>query len=201
MNNTSHLGPPRGTVARPASNLLRHPRFLQVLLGNPRREFTIRELALESGTAYPTAWRLAGMLRDLGVLRERRVGASRAVSLNPTSPLLPELRRLIALELDPHREAARRFSRRVSGLPGVRRVVLFGSVARRAARPSSDVDVAVVVDRRMPELLTALDRAAARVQDETGLKVVPVPVSDRELRRDTRWARDVRAGEVLYGRP
>ncbi len=201
MDNATSPRSRRSGVAHSTSTLLRHPRFLQVLLANPRREFTIREQALESGTAYPTAWRLAGMLRDLGVLRERRVGASRAVSLNPTSPLVPDLRRLLALELDPHREAARRFSRRVSRLRGVRRVLLFGSVARRAAGPSSDVDVAVVVDRRTPEILAALDRAAARVQDETGLKLVPIPVSERELRRDARWARDVRAGEVLYERP
>ncbi|HEY7587386.1 MAG TPA: nucleotidyltransferase domain-containing protein [Thermoplasmata archaeon] len=200
MNNSPRPARRRG-LAYPTSNLLRHPQFLQTILGNPRREFTIREAALESGTAYSTAWRLAGILRDLGVLKERRVGASRAVSLNPTSSLAPELRRLLALELDPHREAARRFARLVSRLRGVRRVILFGSVARGTALPSSDVDVAVVMHRRSSELLTALDHAAARVQDETGLKVVAIPVTDRELGRDTRLARDVRSGEVLDGRP
>lgn len=200
MNNPSRSVPSRDRPGNPTANLLRHPRFLEVLLGNPRREFTVRELALESGTPYATAWRLAGLLRELGVLRERRIGASRALSLNPTSPLLPELHRLLGLKLDPHREAARRFARRVSRVRAVRKVILFGSVARGASRPSSDVDVAVVLDRRMPGDLAALDREAARVQDETGLKVVPIPVSVPELGRDAKWARDVRAGEVLYER-
>jgi predicted nucleotidyltransferase len=82
----------------------------------------------------------------------------------------------------------------------VKQVVLFGSAARRAALPSSDVDVAVVLDRRSRAALAAIDRVALRVQDETGLKVVAIPLSPRELESTTRLARDVRAGEVLHGR-
>lgn len=181
------------------SSLLRHPLFLRTVLENPLREFTVRELARESGTAYATAWRLTGLLRDLGVLHERRIGASRAVSLNRRSPLVPELRRFLALGLDPHREAARRFAKLASRIPGVADVVLFGSVARGTARPSSDVDVAVILDRRGEATLAAIDRAAAEVQDATGLKVVPIPLSRSELRAETRLARDVRAGEILHG--
>lgn len=184
----------------PASRLVRHPALLRVLLANPSREFTIRELALESGTPYATAWRLATLLRDWGVLRERRVGASRAVSVNRGSPLVPELRRLLEVRLDPHRAAARWFARLLPERGDVEAVVLFGSAARDAARPSSDVDVAVIVGRRTDAVVEAVDRAAARVEDRTGLKVVPIPVTREELRANTRLARDIREGEVLRGR-
>jgi predicted nucleotidyltransferase len=200
MDNHGASVAPRNGGVSPTIMLVRHSRVLRILLAVPGREFTVRELALESGTAYATTWRLVGLLRDLGALRERRVGAARAVSVNPRSPLVPELRRVLRLHLDPHREAARRFARLAARIPGVRKVVLFGSAARGTARPSSDVDVAVVVDRRPPDVRADLDRAAIRVQDATGLKVVPILLGPREEGGRTRLAHDIRAGEVLYVR-
>ncbi|MGI0149928.1 MAG: nucleotidyltransferase domain-containing protein [Thermoplasmata archaeon] len=182
------------------SGLLRHRRVLEVLVGNRGREVTIRELAMESHVPYATTWRLVEALMAMGALRSRRVGASRLVSLNPSSPILPKLRRLATLRLEPHREAALRFARLASRDPKVRRVVLFGSASRGAAGPQSDVDVAVVLDRRTEEVMDEIYGVAAEVQDKTGLKVVPVGLIPRELRADTRFAQDVRSGEVLYDR-
>lgn len=182
-------------------SLLRHPQLPRVLLANPGREFTVRELANESRTAYATAWRLVGLLRDLGAVHERRIGATRAVSLNLRSPLVPELRRLLRIRLEPHREAAKRFARLAAPIQGVRRVVLFGSAAHGAATPSSDVDIAVIIDRRSADVLARIDEVAARIQDETGLKVVAIPLDPRESDGHTRLAEAVRAGEVLHERP
>ncbi len=200
MGNSRSSENPTGTQLRWPANLLRHPRFLGTLLMTPGREFTIRELSVESRTSYATAWRLVDILADLGALRVRRVGASRVVSVNPQSPLLPQLRTLADVRLEPHREAARRFARGAANIKSVRDVVFFGSAARGAARRGSDVDVAVVVDRRGEASDQAIYRVAARVQDETGLKIVPVLFLARELETRSRIAREVRAGEVLYER-
>ena len=201
MDNPSEPAVPTEGSSPPTASLLRHPRLLRTLLANPGREFTIRELALESRTAYATAWRLVGLLRDLGAVHERRIGASRAVSLNVRSPLVPELRQLLRVRIEPHREAARRFARLAARIRGVRKVVLFGSASRGTATPSSDVDVAVIVDRRAADVLARIDEVAAAIQDETGLKVVAIPLNPREFGGHTPLAEAVRAGEVLHERP
>ena len=180
------------------SHLLRHRRLLETLLRNPEREFSIRELAVESRVPYATTWRLVDLLRELGALQVRKVGASRVLVLNPRSPVVGDLRRLAELHLSPFPEAARRFARAVRRLDGVRKVILFGSVARGTAGPSSDVDVAVVVDRRQKDLRDQILRAAERIQDDTGLKIVPVLVGPSEMRKDTGFARSLREGEVLF---
>ncbi len=201
MNNSLS---PRGSPSEAApevAGLLRHRSLLERLLRFPGREFTVRELSIESRVPYATTWRAVRGLLALGVLRERRVGAARVVSLNTTSPLLPELKRIASLRLRPHRGAALLFTRRASRLPEVRRIILFGSASRGTAGPRSDVDVAVVLDRRTDRTMDRLLRMAAEVQDEAGLRVVPIAVSPGELGGDSRLARDLRVGEVLYDRP
>lgn len=180
--------------------LLRHRRVLESLVALPGREFTIRELSQESGVPYATTWRIVEALSAFGVLRGRRVGQSRAISLNATSPLLPPLRRLLALRLEPHREAARRFAKLASRLPDVRRAVLFGSSARGMAGSESDVDVAVVLDRRTEKGKDQIFKIAEGIQDQTGLRVIPITMTMREFEAGSRFARAVRAGEVLYDR-
>jgi predicted nucleotidyltransferase len=69
--------------------------------------------------------------------------------------------------------------------PGVRLAYLFGSAARGTARPSSDVDVAVLaypgVD--LDELAAALEKASERHVDLVDLRVAP-PLLLREIVRD-----------------
>ena len=189
------------SVVSEVAILLRHRGLLDRLLRAPGREFTVRELSLESGEPYATTWRTVRDLVALGALRERRVGASRVISLNPTSPLVPDLQRLLSIRLQPHRSAALLFARRASRLPEVGRVVLFGSTVRRGAGPTSDVDVAVVMERRTDAVLDRLFRIAAEVQDATGLRVTPVTVRPEEIRGNSAWSRTLRQGEDLYVRP
>src|SRR5438552_17306098 len=196
-NSRSSADQPETQLGWPA-NLLRHPRFLGTLLMTPGREFTIRELSLRCRPSYATAWRLVDILADLGALRARRIGASRVVSVNPQSPLLPQLRTLAAVRLEPHRDAARRFARRAAKVKNVRRVVFFGSAARGAVRRGSDVDVAVVADRRGEASDQAIYRVAARVQDETGLKIGLVRVIAREFAAGALIAREERAGALRW---
>jgi predicted nucleotidyltransferase len=74
--------------------------------------------------------------------------------------------------------------------PGVAAVYLFGSVARGAAGPGSDVDVAVLFSRNPPALLAGprfalegdLERALGRPVDLVVLNVAPVDLRTRVLR-------------------
>ena len=196
MNNKNAL-PGRLPILR----LVRHRTALRVLLAAPPTGLTIRELALRSGVPYATTWRIVEDLRRLGVVGVMPVGPSRQVRVNEGSPLLDDLRRIAALEFAPHRQAARRFARLASRVQVVRKVILFGSVARGEETVGSDVDVAVVLDRRTRKALSDVTDLAVQVLDETGLVVVPVTATRRELARGGDLPKALASGEVLYERP
>ncbi len=196
-----HTGPSVAARRVPSvDKVLRHRRVADALLAHPTRKFTIRELATVARTPYATTWRLVQDLESLGAILSERVGPSRHLSLNHDSPLIEDLRRLRSMELSPHRAAAREFASQLKKTPRVRKVILFGSVARDQEIPSSDVDVAIVLSRRDGNLERRITASATRVQDRTRMRVVPLFVTPSELGLEGELAQDLRDGEVLYER-
>lgn len=66
---------------------------------------------------------------------------------------------------DEDRAVARELKERLLAAGGahIRKIIVYGSRARGDAGPDSDMDVAVVVDERSPELVRALRDAAYEV--------------------------------------
>lgn len=185
----------------PFDKLLRHRGILDALLAHPGRRFTIRELSATARTPYATTWRVVEALRALGAITSERVGPSEVLSMRGDSPIVADLKQLGALELAPHRRAAREFARRVSQLPGVERVVLFGSVARGTQEPGSDVDIAVVVARKTISLRDRIYDAVSGAQDLTRMHVVPIVLTAHEAGSKGQLGESLRSGEVLFERP
>lgn len=55
-----------------------------------------------------------------------------------------------------------------SGYPAINKAYLFGSFARNAQRPDSDIDIRLVIDRKMGFNLHDLSHFMKRIEEETG---------------------------------
>ncbi|MCJ2670133.1 MAG: nucleotidyltransferase domain-containing protein [Thermoplasmata archaeon] len=184
----------------PYDRVLRHKGVLDVLFSVPGGRFTIRELSLEAGTSYATTWRIVRDLVSMGALTSERVGPSTVISTNEGSPVIKDLTRLASLELSPYRRVAERFAELAREIPEVRKVILFGSVAEGRATAGSDTDVAVVLDRRSERTMDKVYEIASELQDETGVKVVPIAVVEKDFESKKRLIRDLKRGDVLFER-
>ncbi len=180
--------------------MVKHKSILDALLSFPGRGLTVRELSRESGVSYSTTWRLVEDLKALGLLTARRVGNSWLVSVNPSSPLMPDLARIRSMRLSPHRDAAVAFARLVSGIKEVQKVILFGSVSKGQASVHSDIDIAVVLLGSSSRVMERVYGASLEVQDQTGLTIVPIKITMREFRSNAPFIQEVQMGEVLYER-
>ncbi|MBI2078373.1 MAG: nucleotidyltransferase domain-containing protein [Euryarchaeota archaeon] len=152
-------------------------RILGHLLAHPKQRFTINALAAETGVPFATAWRSVRDLYGLGLATTESFGNSTSVQLNERSPAAYALKNLDFP--DPHLMAFRAFERELKRrLPNVS-VRLFGSVARGASTPASDVDVAVAYGATgysKAAVLEASVNAANRVLDDFHLSVTPLLV-------------------------
>lgn len=165
----------------------------EVLL-RPDLEFTVTDLARRAGAALSTVHAEVERLLVTEVFAERTVGRSRLVRANPQNLAVRPLTELVALTFGPFgvvRDAFRE-------VPGVYRVVLFGSWAARYlgedGPPPNDIDVLVVgtADR------IAVDQAAEAAERVLRRPVNPLVVSaERFESGDDRLMRQIRASPIV----
>jgi predicted nucleotidyltransferase len=141
---------------------------LELLIRNPFREFTVRQLREITDNGSKTTTRAVDLLQQLELVRVDESGRSRGVRLNRERATIPD-EPLFALPQDEFREPVRDFVQRArSEVPSFSALLVFGSVARGEADRQSDIDVWILIDDN-DDLLQAR-RAATDIAVDLGEK-------------------------------
>lgn len=139
------------------------------LMLHPEQEFGVSDLAARLGVPLSTLHREVVRLDEAALITSRTLGRNRLVRANTGHPVAPALTQLLELTFGPKAVIAEQFA-----IPGVERVVIFGSWAARyageAGPPPRDIDVLVVGTVDRADLYDAADRAQSRL----GIEVNPV---------------------------
>ncbi|MFH0815421.1 MAG: helix-turn-helix domain-containing protein [Methanobacteriota archaeon] len=121
-------------------------RLLRAIAGNPRREFSIEDLARETGMSYGTAHPALAGLVDARIVLARKAGRSRQYKANGNHILYPQIKSLLDRESAAFMDLAKEFAGRIEGAESV---ILFGSAAR-GEKVIGDLDVLIVHRRGRP---------------------------------------------------
>jgi len=142
-------------------------RLLALLLLQPERSWTLRELADTLAAPQSSVHRELGRAEAAGIIRRvatARPHCFRAATDDPLhEPLAAVLRRSVGVEEQ---------LRAVLARPGVLAAVIYGSWASGTRRPDSDIDVLVVGDadlRELRGLVRPIGKTAGRTIDLTFL--------------------------------
>lgn len=202
--------------------MLFHP--LDALLGTTAKVRLLRALLpLDSPVTGREAQRLAGVrstvgttnaldeLTALGILVRGGSPTTHQYRINCEHDLEPALHALFRAEgerMGVLRRVLEEVLTRAGGRDAVRSVVLFGSQARRDARPDSDLDVLFVPGRQEDVAVVerAVAEAAAEVHDRLGLRlagiVIPAARVSERLRQGDPLMEAISAeGRRLLGEP
>jgi predicted nucleotidyltransferase len=119
---------------------------LELLIRNPFREFSVRQLRDITDHGSKTTSRAVNLLQQLELVRVDERGRSKRVRLNRERVTIPD-EPLFALPQDEFREPVRAFVEQVrTEVPAFSALVVFGSVARGEADRRSDIDVWILID-------------------------------------------------------
>jgi predicted nucleotidyltransferase len=119
---------------------------LELLVRNPFREFSVRQLRDITDNGSKTTSRGVALLQGLDLVCVDESGRSKRVRVNRERVTLPE-DPLFALPQDEFRAPVRAFAERArEAVPSFSALVVFGSVARGEADRRSDVDLWLLVD-------------------------------------------------------
>lgn len=150
----------------PLLPLLRSPlqaEILTRLLLGPDRAVSLTELARLTGASVATVQREVERAELAGIVRSERVGPTRLVRAEPSSPLHRPLADLLLAAFGPVPVV----SEELSEIAGVEEAYLFGSWAARysgeAGAAPNDVDVLVVGDPDRGQVYDAAERAERRL--------------------------------------
>lgn len=122
-----------------------------------------REIARRAHIDPGHASRVLRELAASGVLLSRDMGRVAAYELDHLdSPLAQRVRALFAGEKERYHEIVDELKTTV---PGVLSVVLFGSEARGEAKPSSDTDLLIVVERKTEQIDAMISEACLRISE------------------------------------
>lgn len=181
-----------------------HVRVLRALVGMPQGfAASARDIARRARVAHTTASRVLRGLAAARVVERQRAGRADLYRLNERHVLAPPIRALFGSESRVREELIdvlrSELPRRVGRAEGA---YLFGSTRRRATRPTSDVDVAIVgAERSAAELEQPLAELADRVRERFGTELnVIVGPGARRRGRAPLWARIEREGLQLLPR-
>jgi DNA-binding transcriptional ArsR family regulator len=139
-------------------------RLLAALVAEPNREFSLADLAERADTSPATSGREIDRLEAAGIVRSRRVGNTRMVSIETTARLYQPLSEIVTATWGVPAIIAQEFG----SLPGAQGVFIFGSwAARRHGEPGhqpNDIDVLVLGHPDRDQVDDAAERAERRIR-------------------------------------
>lgn len=179
-------------------------RLFLLLMRFPTKFFSGREAAREAGVSAPGAWRILRQFEAEGLVFRRRIGRTDAWQLQSKHYLASQLRPLAEAGLAAEKKLKRVILARLEGIK-VSKIVLFGSTARGESRPTSDIDVLVVVPlaKDKAKAYSRLLDAGAEVAELFGNELSPIVYSEAEVhrKRGLPLLKNIDAeGKVLYER-
>ncbi len=177
-------------------------KVLTALLLFPAKQWTGRQLALHAGVSQTQAsLALAGLKRE-GLAQSIAVGMAKSWKLNREHFLVKWLQPLASARQELQQLLRTRLLKRLD-LRQVEKVVLFGSVARGAEAPESDIALYIQVKNASyasEARKVALDVARDLVPVFGGNPVTPVVYTAGQARRNAALLKQIDGeGIVLYG--
>lgn len=179
---------------------IRRKKVVEFLLKYPNREFTINELSKLSRTPYATTWRYIQNLDKAGILTSKTIGHSTVCKLNKLTPFLNEIKKVLKAQPTPQKAVIKEFVNSMKVVEDIKKIIMFGSVARNEEKLTSDIDMAVIVDRKDKHIESRIVEIADGILKKSKMKIIPIIMTERESRENEQFSKELKRGRVLYER-
>jgi len=167
-------------------------RIISLLAMNPGQSFYTRQISKTLGISLGTTHSALRSLETKHILTSRLIGRTKLFELNISMPVVQAFRVLNAiLILEPNFKELREIARRI---------ILYGSYAKGAIGPESDLDLLVVTESRK-RALDIIDGA----QRKTGLDIRPLIMDQVEWmaleKKSPEFFDELSHGIILWEKP
>ena len=128
---------------------------MKLMCLNPEEKYSGREMARLLNISASRVSEVLELFRKNAMVNRERVGRASQWGLNKESILVNEVSSLINLERKIYKELKSRIYETLIREKSILKVILYGSVARKRAKPESDIDVFILVRAKKDKELAA----------------------------------------------
>ncbi len=148
--------------------------LFETLRAYPKRQFTINELAKTAHLPFTTVWKLVQKFERAQVIEMKLIGKSRAVRYRD-GPFSQLVLKILQMSKSPQALSIPELKRILKSKKGIAEAYLFGSVASKLEKLESDIDVALLIKKRIDifSLVNAM-------HEKYGVKVVPLTFDSKD---------------------
>lgn len=160
-----------------------HPPVIRSLLDSTTG-YTGREVARLAGIHPHTALKTLANLEDLNIVKRQRGGRDHIFTLNRENYLVYEvILPLFQKEQQFRNEVYKALSKILKGK--VASAVVFGSTARKEERPSSDLDICCIIEKKqaIENVRNLLNNSSQKLYKKYGIRVSPVFFTIAEFKK------------------
>jgi len=148
--------------------------LFETLRAYPQRQFTINELSKAAKLPFTSTWKLVQKFEQAQIVDVVLVGKSRAVKYKET-PFSKIIAQMLRISVSPQALSLPELKRILKANRQVKEACLFGSVAVKKEKLESDIDVALLVGRKI-----GLGSLMSSMQEKYGVKLVPLAFDSKE---------------------
>ena len=153
-------------------------KLFDTLKSYPKRQFSINELSKTASLPFTTTWKLVQKFEQAQMAEVVTIGNSRAVKYkeSPYSKLVADILRINA---SPQSLSLSGLKTELKARQAIKEAYLFGSVATGKEKLESDVDVALLAERKLdlPSLISSM-------REKYGVNVMPLEFHSKDELED-----------------
>jgi len=131
------------------------------------------------------------MLEKFDIIRTKKIGKTNYYSLNMASPFTNQIIRIITLEKKelnnielPTMNIIREFVHQITttSLENTKKIILFGSHAKRTHNENSDIDIAIIMKEKNINDELLITEAISRLKKRFGKEIQPHYFTEKEFK-------------------
>ncbi len=153
-------------------------KLLRQFLLNPDSRFYVRELEKQLKEPINAIRRGLSHLEKAGLLMVKREGNLKYYQVNQTSPIFPELKRILHLTMG----VGESLKKALSSYDSVKFAFIYGSIARNEEDSKSDVDLMVIGEADEISMHKTISGLEEELRREINYTVMPITEFKRKLK-------------------
>lgn len=147
-------------------------KVIETLMEYPDRDWGLSDISEESEVSKTTVWRAVNRLEERNFVSTSEIGKSKLVKVK-NRKVLKRILKVSRSEIEELEEVAEKFVEEVGEIDGVKKCVLFGSVARGTADLNSDVDLLILIQEGDEKTEDEISQIAERISSEESVRIMP----------------------------